>query len=178
MSAGINMVAPLSASLTSSVSGSLSKAGDPQEAARKEQARIKAEILSARSEQQCATCEGDKATLDEQIATLETRLRQVLSNARVEPAQAASETDDPASATSEAGRDALSATAAADGPAVLIDLATAERARQGAAADDVAQAEGNVTAVHLARANGPLAAMLASRPAAALAIGSVLDISV
>ncbi|MDJ0931773.1 hypothetical protein [Breoghania sp.] len=54
------MVAPLSTSLTVSLSNTLSKGGDPEEAVRKEQARIQAEIQSVRAEQQCATCEGDK----------------------------------------------------------------------------------------------------------------------
>ena len=44
-----------------------------------EVARIKAEILSARSEKQCATCDGDKEKLDEKIRELEARLRRVQS---------------------------------------------------------------------------------------------------
>ncbi len=42
-----------------------------------EPARIKAEILSARSEKQCTTCEGDKEKLDQKIRELESQLRRV-----------------------------------------------------------------------------------------------------
>ncbi len=42
-----------------------------------ESARIKAEILSARSEKQCTNCEGDKEKLDQKIRELEAKLRRV-----------------------------------------------------------------------------------------------------
>ncbi|AXS39916.1 hypothetical protein [Breoghania sp. L-A4] len=76
------MVVALSASLFSpSASG---KSGGSEEAS-KEVQQLKAEILSARSEKQCATCEGDKKKLDEQIQQLETKMRQVQSGSKVEP---------------------------------------------------------------------------------------------
>ncbi len=63
--------------------------GGGSEDSGKETARIKAEILSARSEKQCTTCEGDAKKLDVQIKQLETKLRQVQSATKVEPQKAA-----------------------------------------------------------------------------------------
>ncbi|WP_321341881.1 hypothetical protein [Breoghania sp.] len=119
------MVAPLSASLTAPLTGTATQGADPQEAA-----RIKAEILSARNELQCATCEGDKATLKDQISTLETRLRQVETTSRAAPAQAASESSDTLRAGEDGGRSGLSAGLVEDRPSVVIDPQTAEKARE------------------------------------------------
>lgn len=129
------MVAPLSASLFSPSTGA-TQGGDDE--ARKEQARIKQEILSARSEKQCTTCEGDQQKLDDQIEQLETKLRQVQSGTRVEPpskAESAGETG--------LERHARPADAAEDA-AVRIDPATAERARAAGRAqpDDPAAPDG------------------------------------
>ena len=119
------MVAPLSASLTAPVIGTASQGADPQEAA-----RIKAEILSTRNELQCATCEGDKATLKEQISTLETRLRQVETTSRVAPVQAAGESADTVRSGEKGGASGVSPAGSGEGPSVVIDPQTAERARQ------------------------------------------------
>lgn len=57
--------------------GGAGGASDPA----REAARIKAEILSARSEKQCTDCEGDKEKLDQEIRELEAKLRRVESAA-------------------------------------------------------------------------------------------------
>ena len=82
------MVAALSASLFSPTAAAGPSGGGSEDSG-KESARIKAEILSARSEKQCTTCEGDSKKLDEQIKQLETKLRQVQSATKVEPPKAA-----------------------------------------------------------------------------------------
>lgn len=130
------MVAPLSASLFSPTSGTASKGGDPDDVARKEQARIKAEILSARSEKQCTTCEGDKKKLDQQIEQLETKLRQVETGSKAEPPRPKTEAADATAGDAAAGEGASSRgprNTDDEGPAVLIDPATAERARAAGA---------------------------------------------
>lgn len=119
------MVAPLSASLFSPPAAATAPQADPDESARKEQARIKAELLSVRSEKQCTTCEGDKEKLDQQIEKLETRLRRIESEATVQ-APAPKRASEPTQLRqTAAGADN------AEEPAVLIDPATAARAGAG-----------------------------------------------
>ncbi len=86
------MVAPGPVTMSAAIAGP-SPAGRDDGAA--EAARIKAEILSARSEKQCTTCEGDQDKLDEKIQALETKLRQVQSTQRIEPAQTADSVSGP-----------------------------------------------------------------------------------
>lgn len=99
-----------------SLPASFSKASDGQEDASKEASRIKAEILSARSEKQCTTCEGDKDKLDQKIRELEAKLRQAESktNGAAPPETGGPAGQDGSNSLSKPGLESTSSARAAD----------------------------------------------------------------
>lgn len=151
------MVAALSASLFSPTSAA-GPSGGGREDSGKESARIKAEILSARSEKQCTTCEGDNKKLDEQIKQLETKLRQVQSTTTVDAPKSA---DSPDVAEKRNAADGSNATAGLTGATAATERFSA--VQTASESDD----SGNASASRASRARPPL-----DEP------GHVLDISV